>query len=73
MTSLVQTMLFLAAGLCITVLISYAVGRRVGVRQGRAKHKALAPIELRAQAYESGRCPVCGTAAEERGTMCQKG
>lgn len=42
----------------------YALGRRVGLGEGRAEGLASAPLALRARALEAGRCPICGHAAQ---------
>lgn len=42
------------------LLGGYAWGRRAGRAEGAASGRAAAPLELRARALESDRCPVCG-------------
>ncbi|MHB0884553.1 MAG: hypothetical protein ACYC6V_00535 [Bacillota bacterium] len=42
----------------------YAVGRRVGLGEGRAEGLASAPLALRTRALEAGRCPICGRVAQ---------
>lgn len=55
-------MLELAAGVALLAL-AFGAGRRVGLRAGRRIGAAGAPLELRAQRLEAGRCPVCGQEA----------
>ncbi|MCL6453753.1 MAG: hypothetical protein K6T78_09120 [Alicyclobacillus sp.] len=44
------------------LLFGYALGRRVGFRQGCRRGTAEAPLRLRHQALRSGRCPICDRA-----------
>ncbi len=51
---------YLVAALFL-VLAGFAWGRRLGREEGAAAARAAAPLELRAETLESGRCPVCAT------------
>ncbi|MDI3535025.1 MAG: hypothetical protein PWQ82_1390 [Thermosediminibacterales bacterium] len=41
------------------LLIGFAAGRRIGIKQGFEIGIRYAPIELKKQMFESGLCPVC--------------
>ncbi len=47
----------------------YALGRRVGLSEGRAEGLASAPLALRTRALEAGRCPICGRVAQDPGDL----
>lgn len=56
-----EVSLLLILLLCVVFLAAYSIGRRVGIRQGRHKAQATVPLDLRAEAYLLGRCPICDT------------
>jgi hypothetical protein len=43
----------------LCVCIAFAIGRRIGVREGRRLASRETPIRMRLYALEAGRCPVC--------------
>ncbi|WP_274434265.1 hypothetical protein [Alicyclobacillus sp. ALC3] len=59
--TMTQWLAFILGGVAIVLLCGYAMGRRVGYRQGMRKAKAKVPLELRACAHELGHCPICDT------------
>lgn len=71
--SLLQMVSIAVLLLSLTSLVAYGWGRRVGIRQGQVTGLRRAPLQLRMEACQTGQCPVCGTVAGHRGTMCQKG
>lgn len=60
------TALFAVAFLAF--FIGFAGGRRRGKREGFAEGLAYAPLEMRRQTWEGGRCVVCGS-SEPSSTM----
>lgn len=42
-------------------VVGYALGRRLGQREGRRQGNLRVPLMLRAQALQTGICPVCDT------------
>ncbi|EPZ50876.1 hypothetical protein [Alicyclobacillus acidoterrestris] len=52
------------AGLLFTFLIAYALGRVVGLSQGRRKAEAEVPIMLRSVYQLESRCPICDDGRE---------
>lgn len=45
--------------LLLSILVGYAVGRRIGYVNGLSGGRALSRIELREQSYRDGKCPIC--------------
>lgn len=58
-----ESWLLLAA---VAFLLGYLVGHRHGRIEGFRDGAAFAPIEMRREALERGRCIICGTAARRR-------
>jgi hypothetical protein len=55
----------LAAGWFIIIallifLVGYSIGRRTGIKEGYNEGMAYAPIEIKREYFEHGRCPICG-------------
>jgi hypothetical protein len=46
---------------CLVGLFAYALGRRVGYKQGSAEALCEAPLRLRMLALQKGSCPVCNS------------
>jgi len=47
--------------LCLSmVLIGYAVGRRVGFKEGATKAKYTLPLDYKMIYLKENKCPVCG-------------
>jgi hypothetical protein len=45
--------------ICLAALVAYAIGRRVGRREGQTRALAEAPLRLRLSALQEGKCPIC--------------
>lgn len=60
-----QMLALALAVLTFVFLAGYMIGRRVGHQQGSRRAKAKAPIMMRAEAHELGRCPICDTMWDE--------
>ncbi|GGJ04245.1 hypothetical protein GCM10010885_11900 [Alicyclobacillus cellulosilyticus] len=62
-----MTLFHLGVWVCIlclaSALLGYRAGRRAGRREGWGKAAVMTPLILRRQAWRTGRCPVCGFAA----------
>ena len=59
--SLLHLLALTLAVLTGVFLAGYMIGRRVGHQQGSRRARAEAPIMMRAEADELGRCPICDT------------
>jgi len=44
---------------CILILIGYATGRRVGIKEGTKKGMALNSISFKLESYNNDTCPLC--------------
>jgi len=55
-----QWVLCLAAAACVGTAAGLAWGRRAGRREGFGDGGVQAALDLRVEALEQGRCPICG-------------
>ncbi len=46
-------------GILLICLIAYAIGRRIGIKEGYLKGIAYAPLKMKEEAYASKKCPLC--------------
>lgn len=63
----VMLMWYIAVALALLVVVSaYAVGRRVGGKEGRSLALLEAPLVMKEEALRDGVCPVCGGGSHDR-------
>lgn len=48
------------------LLIGYATGRRVGIKEGYKRANVELPIILKQQLYESSICPICNKQVKKK-------
>lgn len=65
--------IWLNLGMILTViLLSYYVGRRMGLAAGYHLARGRLPLEIRKQAILQGKCPICDERCHSRDTILLK-
>ncbi|NMB11414.1 MAG: hypothetical protein GX977_03910 [Firmicutes bacterium] len=56
-------MIKVAVVILACILVGFAVGRRLGIKEGFRVGMAYGVLDMRQQCLKSGRCPICNSAA----------
>lgn len=70
---MILTWEIICAGLgMLALFFGYAMGRRMGKREGFLEGCAYAPLDLRRKSWERGACLVCGRLAGDSPTVAHE-
>ncbi|QEK12170.1 hypothetical protein FQB35_07160 [Crassaminicella thermophila] len=51
-------------------LLGYAIGRRIGIKEGYKKGVYYAPLKMREDVYNDHSCPLCNNQIDNKDIMC---